>query len=419
MLFGLSLCNYALMYSANIFLARHLNINAFDDYSVAVSIVTLLSTLATLGLEKYALRLASLNIERQNWGRLRNFMRFSVRTIWLFSLVLMGTLSLCLEGILAWYGADYHIAIVIYAAFLPAITISLFFIEIITVFGFQIPAMAIYRFFLPICFIIFIYWAQHLGFPVSAISAVLCLGSAWCLTLCMLLFTARVTTPKPLLLAQPTSQNRRKWLINAIPLLISSLMMTVLTSAGTIVLEILHPSKFEVGLFAVVMQTCALASLIGTSTNRYYLPMLVVLIERRDTNGIRHVLRERTRLVSLLLMLYLTTISAFGVEILALFGPDFSQGYLALCISSLGATMSTIYSDSPYYLQFMGQNRLVVGLMAVTAMTMLGLSFLLGRQYGATGVAIAYAAPTALLFLSLKFLANRHLRRYLAINAPI
>jgi O-antigen/teichoic acid export membrane protein len=81
MLFGLSLSHYALMYWANIFLARHLAIDAFDDYSVAVSIVTLLSTLATLGLEKYALRLVSLYIERENWPRLRGFWLFSLRAI--------------------------------------------------------------------------------------------------------------------------------------------------------------------------------------------------------------------------------------------------------------------------------------------------------------------------------------------------
>lgn len=413
MLFGLGLCNYGLMYWANIFLARHLNIDAFDDYSVALSIVALLSTLATLGLEKYALRLASLNIERQNWGRLRNFLRFSVNSIGLVSLVLMGSLSLGMESVLAWYNADDHIAIVIYASFLPAIAISLFFIEIITVFGYQIPAMALYRFFLPSSFIALIYSAQYLEVIASAVSAVLCLGLAWCFTLCMLLITARVTAPKPLIKAKSTSQNRGKWLIKAVPLLISSLMMTTLTSSGTIVLELQHPSEFEVGLFAVIMQTCALASLIGTSTNRYYLPMLVVLIERRDAEGIKHVLRERMRLVGLLLMLYLTLISAFGIEILGLFGPDFTQGYVALCIGSIGATMSTIFSDSPYYLQFMGQNRLVVGLMTIAAASMLGLSFSLGQQYGASGVALAYAAPTAFLFCVLKILANRHLSQYL------
>ena len=51
LMFMLALTNYALMYVANILLARSLTVDDFDDYSVALSIVTMLSTLATLGLE--------------------------------------------------------------------------------------------------------------------------------------------------------------------------------------------------------------------------------------------------------------------------------------------------------------------------------------------------------------------------------
>jgi len=152
MLFGLSLSHYALMYLANIFLARHLAIDAFDDYSVAVSIVTLLSTLATLGLEKYALRLISLYIERENWPRLRGFWVFSLRAIVLFSILLLGLLGLGLESILALQGSDFHIAIVIYAGFLPVIALCLFLTEVITVYGKQILALALYRFFCLRCF---------------------------------------------------------------------------------------------------------------------------------------------------------------------------------------------------------------------------------------------------------------------------
>jgi O-antigen/teichoic acid export membrane protein len=416
-LFGLSLCNYALMYWVNIFLARHLRIGEFDDYSVAISVVTLLSTLATLGLEKYALRMVALNIERKKWGRLRHFLHFSVRIIVVFSLILLGTLSLSLEGILTWRHADFHIAIVIYAVFLPAVAVSLFLIEIVTVYGFQIVAMVLYRLFLPLVFAGFLFSVQGLGYALSATSAVLCFGLAWCFTLLMLDLAERFASPKPLRQAKPTSHDRRKWLSNALPLMLSSLMMTVLTSAGTIVLEILYPSEFQVGLFAVSMQTCSLISLIGTSTNRYYLPMLVVLIERQDTSGVKYLLVKRIRLVTLLTLLYLIIIGIYGIEILELFGPDFSEAYLALCICSFGATINALFSDSPYYLQFMGKNRLVVGLMSLGAAGMVGLSFILGTFYGATGVAIAYAAPTIILFSLLKLLAHRHLNRYLSVNA--
>ena len=80
MMFMLALINYALMYAANIFLARALSVDDFDDYSVALSIVTILSTLATLGLEKYALRAIALFRDREDWSKFRGFWVFSLRT---------------------------------------------------------------------------------------------------------------------------------------------------------------------------------------------------------------------------------------------------------------------------------------------------------------------------------------------------
>lgn len=411
MLFGLSLSHYALMYWANIFLARHLAIDAFDDYSVAVSTVTLLSTLATLGLEKYALRLVSLYIERENWPQLRGFWLFSLRVIVLFSILLLGLLGLGLESILALQDADFHIAIAIYAGFLPVIALCLFLTEVITVYGKQIQALALYRFFLPTVFLLLISGVRYFQHGMTAVSAVLCFGAAWCLTLILMLVTVRAASPTELKQVKPDSKGRRWWLKKSLPLLVSSLMMTVLTSAGTIILEILHPSQAVVGTYAVAMQTAGLISLIGTSTNRYYLPMLVVLLERRDQSAIKVLLAKRTQLIACFIAVFLGIIGIWGQEILDLFGSDFSQGYQALLICATGAAFSTLFSDSPYYLQFMGRNRLVVSLMSLSALSMVGLSFILGFRYGATGVALAYAVPTMLLFSNLKWLSNRHMRK--------
>lgn len=418
MLFGLSLCNYALMYWANIFLTQHLSIDAFDDYSVALSTVAVLSTLATLGLEKYALRMISIYLEREKWGRLRGFWQFSVKAIFLFSLLLMGVLGFGLETILKWQQADFHISIVIYTCFLPIIAICLFLIEAVTVFGLQILALALYRLFLPGVFLLLITSLAVAQVEVSAISAVVCLGIAWCLTLTLMLAIAHAASPKALKQAKPKTKDRKlRWLKSSLPILASSLMMTLLTSAGTIILEILYPSQSIVGTYAIAMQTTGLISLIGTSTNRYYLPMLVVLLERRDANAVKALLGKRMALIVGFIAIFLYIIVIWGQEILDLFGPEFSHGYQALVISASGASFSTLFSDAPYYLQFMKQNRLVISLMALAAISMLSLSFIWGLQYGTSGVALAYALPTALLFLCLKWQANRHMRNFFALNA--
>jgi O-antigen/teichoic acid export membrane protein len=269
--------------------------------------------------------------------------------------------------------------------------------------------LALYRVFLPAVFLLLITGMHYLQFGMTAVSVVLCFGVAWCLTLILMLITVRAASPTELRWVKPDSKGRRWWLKKSLPLLLSSVMMTVLTSAGTIILEVLHPSQAVVGTYAVAMQTAGLISLIGTSTNRYYLPMLVVLLERRDQSAIKALLGKRMQLIACFIVVFLGIIGVWGQEILSLFGSDFSQGYQALFITAAGAAFSTLFSDSPYYLQFMGRNRLVVSLMSLAAISMIGLSFILGFRYGATGVALAYAVPTMLLFSSLKWLSNRHM----------
>lgn len=405
------------MYWANIFLARHLDMDAFDDYSVAVSVVTLLSSLATLGLEKYALRLLALNIERAMWSRLRAFCHFSIKVIVLFSLGLMAITVLGLAALIVWQQAPPHAAILIYIGFLPVIALCLFLVEVITVYGHQILALALYRFLVPALFLIWLFLLNDFHIEFSAVSAVSCLGAAWCVALLLMGISVKAVAPHVADTSAATRKDKRKWLQKSLSLLLSGLMMTFLMSAGTITLEILYPSEAVVGIYAVAMQTATLISLVGTSTNRYYLPMLVVLLERRDQAGVHSLLIKRLRLIIGFVALFLGVIGGWGYDILSLFGDEFVQGYPILFICALGSIAMTLFSDSLYYLQFMGQNRHVIGLMCLACLSMLVLSVVLGARHGAMGVAVAYAAPTLLLFCALKWRAHQHMRRYLGISA--
>ena len=49
----------------------------------------------------------------------------------------------------------------------------------------------------------------------------------------------------------------------------------------------------------------------------------------------------------------------------------------------------------------------------MATLTGLIMAFVLGKRYGATGVAIAYAVPLALLFITLRAISLWKLREYL------
>ncbi len=410
-LFVLTLGNYALMYLANIVLARSLTVSAFDDYSVALSIVTMLSTLATLGLEKYALRAIVLFRNRQDWRKFRGFWVFSLRTISSFSVLLVVLLSISLETLLALQHADYHIAIVIFAGFLPFIAISLFLVEVISALGAHLLGFAIYRLFLPLVYLLLITGHSSSSIPLTASAAVLYFGAAWTLTFCVIRYIAKLLTPSAVKHAIPILLPK-KWLARSLPLVFNSLMLTVMTSSGVVILELLFPSGLQVGIYAVAAQTGGFISLVGTSTNRYYLPIMVVLVEHKDKTGIQQLIYQRTVVVGSLILALFAVIAFFGQQLLNLFGSQFGSGYLTLVVIATGASVSALFADIPYYLQYMGFNRVVLSSTLIATITMVTLAFYLGNAFGTEGVAIAYMLPVVLLFISFRIMVELRFRRF-------
>ena len=73
--------NYLLFYGLGVFLARTIGVTEFGRYSVAVATFTMLASLSTLGLEKFALRAFVGYIEKKRWDYASGFARFSLLTI--------------------------------------------------------------------------------------------------------------------------------------------------------------------------------------------------------------------------------------------------------------------------------------------------------------------------------------------------
>ena len=412
MMFVFALANYVLMYAANIVLARSLTVDDFDDYSVAVSIMTMLSTLATLGLEKYALRAIALFRDRHDWSKFRGFWLFSLRTISGISIILVALLGFVLEAILAIHHEDYHIAIVIYAGFLPIIALTLFLVEVMAAHGAHILSMAIYRLFLPLVYVLLITGISFSTLTLTALTAVLCFGFAWTLTFIVIWSVTQLLMPAEAKQSSPIRLGK-KWLRRSLPLVFSSLMLTVMTSSGVVILELLFPSGLEVGTYAIAAQTGGFISLIGTSTNRYYLPMMVVMIDRRDKQAIQRLMTQRFWVVGALILLLLAILVVSGHKILGLFGDQFGAGYNTVLIIAVGASFSALYADIPYYLQFMGLHRAVLSLTLLATLSMVTLGFLLGAEYGVMGVALAYMLPVVLLFSTLRIMIMLRFRRVL------
>lgn len=408
----LAAVNYLLFYGLGIFLARTLGTVGFGSYNVGVATFTMLASLATLGLEKFSLRVLPSYIEEGNWDYARGFARFSSHTI----------LAVSALGAVAWVAWNWwsYEAFRIYplaasalvVAFVTSMALVMFLVEMLSAGGRAVLATLVYRLFLPLSVVSIIGAVTLLGGGLTVRRAVICYGASWVLSLALILVFVRHALPADIWKAAPKMRvESRQWLRRSAPFLAQSFMMTLFASSGVIILGLLRPGDAEIGIYAAAMQVSSLAVLMATATNRFYAPRGSVLLDRRDWDGIMRLRNERHAWVSPMVLVFLGVILLFGRRILELYGPDFARGYPALCILAAGVAVSVKYAGAPLALQFFGKARWVLGAICVAGLLNVALLVVLGGAFGATGAAIAYSLSLGGMSLAIYLKALYWIRR--------
>jgi O-antigen/teichoic acid export membrane protein len=414
---GFSVANYTLLYLTSILLARNLTVPDFDDYNVAVSAVLVMTSLATLGLEKYALRCLPAWHNHQDWARSRGFLLFSRKLILSLSVVLVILFCIGLEFTLSLRGKPYHVAIVIVALFLPATAMFQFILEVAAAYGGQLKGVASYRLLFPALLIV-LNAAVWIALAANGVSAAFCYGMAWVIAIAVLYVTTQSYVPAQVWHAKP-KREPSVWVRGALPMAAGSLVLTMLAQTGVIILELNHPDEAVVSAYAVAFQTGTFVVILATATNRLYAPRISALLDRGDFDALRSMARYRLLVIGPLTIVYLLALLLFGSSILSLFGEQYSTEYWALCLIALGASISTIFSLAPTYMHFTNRDRTVLAALAAAAILNIALCIPLSDRYGALGAAIAYAVPVSLLHVGLWLYELTDLVRYkLAMIRP-
>ena len=408
----LAAVNYLLFYGLGIYLARTLGTAGFGRYNVAVATLTMLASLATLGLEKFSLRVFPSYIEQGDWSSARGFARFASITI----------LAVSSFGAVVWVAVNWGsydvfriypvTAAALIVAFVASMALLMFLVEMLSAGGKAVLATLVYRLFLPLSVVALVGSVALLGDGLTVRRAVICYGASWVISLALILEFVRHALPADIWKAAPKIRiESRQWLRRSAPFLAQSFMMTQFASSGVIILQLLRPGDADIGIYAAAMQVSSLAVLMATATNRFYAPRASILLDRKDWDGIMRLRNERHAWVSPMVLVFLGVILLFGGRILELYGPDFARGYPALCILAVGVAVSVKYAGAPLALQFFGKARWVLGVICVAGFLNVALLVALGGPFGATGAAAAYSLSLGGMSLAMYLKALYWIRR--------
>jgi O-antigen/teichoic acid export membrane protein len=153
----------------------------------------------------------------------------------------------------------------------------------------------------------------------------------------------------------------------------------------------------QAGLFAIGLRFSATGSMLLSSLNLNFAPMISAYQGARQMEQLKSVFVQVSRIHCLLLSAWVCGAIVFGKDLLALFGPNFTDGYLVVVL--LSAALLPIGLTGPVtILMTMTGHASVTLVNSLLNLALLGvLLLLLVSPYGAMGAALA-AAVTAFLF---------------------
>ena len=131
---ALAIAGQGLSYALGVLLARWLGVESFEAYAVASAAFVVMVTVATRGLDKFALRIVLRLIERRDWARARGYVLFGVRSTLCASLITGVIVSLAAS----WVGSFSRgslLAIWVSAPSPPAGAVVHFLMEVMTAVG--------------------------------------------------------------------------------------------------------------------------------------------------------------------------------------------------------------------------------------------------------------------------------------------
>ena len=411
---AMALGNYLMFSLGLMFLARYVvDQKLFGVYSASIAAITVAATAATLGMEKYLLKIVPSYRATQKIKLVRGYRFFAPIVVSVVTLLVAGVLFILY--LLSPPDSGLSTNTFLYAiCFLPVVVFVCYLLEVVTADGAFVASTALYRLVLPGLFIggVFLLGYHYGPRKVSATDGVVMWGLCWSVVLVLLFLCSRAVRPHNEQSGE-RSFRRLAWLRHSSAFLTYSLLMSLVTNMGVLVLGLIPSAKQDTAIYAAAAQLAGLIVVISTATNRWYGPKLAACIALNDQASGQVFLRSRQIMMWILVLGFMVFLWFGGEWALGLFGPKYRAGWTALVIMGFGASFNCLHSLAPMYLQYIGREWVVPVLLGFAVVFLVATSIPLGIFYGTIGVASSYTATLVISYLLFMILARRSRRAML------
>lgn len=382
-------------YGNSIILTRLLGAKLYGLYALANTVVTVITIPSSLGLPTSLVHFVAAYAETGKWDKLRWAVRASFRAVF-FSSILGALLVLALspwashavfkkDGLLvplsglavalpflALYlvssGGLQGLKAIRGKVFIERIAQPLFFSVLLVAGGFWFRSLE----YVLVCFFV-------------ASAGVFGLSLFW-------LSKKLKAVPAP----PPAPPDWRHLLAFSTPVMAMQFLNYFILWSDILVMGVFWPAK-EVGIYAIASRLATAVSMPTEALGASLAPSFSALTGKGDAAGLKRLFHTSTRWTLLLAGVLCTGLVLGGLPILHLFGKDFREGFLALCILAGGQMFSACFGANGILITMSGHPKANMGNAIFIGLGNLGLQLLFVPRYGAVGAATAAALSMVIL----------------------
>ena len=399
--FVLKITYTGLSFLISLVLARVLGASGFGVYAYAVSIVSLLTIPATLGLPQLLIRNIAAYRTKGEWNVMRGLLRWASVSVIAMSLVLVAPALAIIETVAKKFPPNATVAFRFALLLLPIGGLLQVKQSVLQGLDFIIEGQIPETVVRPILFILLLSAGSFvLRGQISPTSAIGIHVLTMSITLLVAILFLKRRLPHPVYLALPHYQVR-EWMRSALPLMLMGGFATANQYIGILLLGALKGAS-AVGIFKLTLQIATLIPLMLLAVNISMGPTISSLYTEMRMDLLQKVVTRNARLAFLFSLPVALAFIIFGRLFLAWVQPEFQRGAVALAILSIGQLFNVAMGSVGLLLIMTGHELDALKGHALAASANLLLSILLIPLLGLNGAALATCFTVIIWNLFLK-----------------
>lgn len=381
--FAVRIVAAGLAFVVQVVLARMIGADHYGEIATGLTIVLLVTCLATLSLDNASQHFIAAYRATGDGDGLRGYLRRTPIIVAVVSLAI----AIPAVAIFAWLG---NATLAILLATVPILALMAMFEGFAKSFDWPILALAPQFIVRPVLMVGVIAAMIVAGFTADAplVAWGLFVSAIAVLALQGIFLFVRV---RRTVAAGPARNDTRRWINVSTPILIGDFGGMLVVSADVIALSLFAGSA-EAGIYFAAIKSLALVQFIAYAVSQASAHQASALYAVGDVDGLKSFVRKASIWTFLPSLAFALVLLAAGPWILALFGDDFSAGYPAMVIVTIGFVVRAAVGPAARVLTMIGQERKTAAIHVAAGVFALVACCALVPVWGIIGAATALSA---------------------------